>query len=181
MRVDELWRYPVKSMLGGTVAELEVTPHGAISDRAWALRDTETGRIVPEHFTLKSDTFLEIGALFVVCSGSIDHLRALQVGTALIDRRRFCPNVYVDTGGEPARFVEDEWLGRALAVGDEVVLDDLQPTLWCVTSTLAQEELPRDPSVLRTAAQNHKGCLGVYGSVRREGRLRVGDRVDVID
>jgi hypothetical protein len=41
-----------------------------------------------------------------------------------------------------------------------VVLDEFQPTLWCVASTLAQEELPRDRSVLRTTAPYHSGCLG---------------------
>jgi hypothetical protein len=57
------------------------------------------------------------------------------------------------------------------------VLDEFQPTLWCVTSTLAQEELPRDRSVLRTTAQYHSGCLGVYASVRHPGLVRVGDQV----
>jgi uncharacterized protein len=115
--------------------------------------------------------------VFVLASGSVEHLRTLQGGTALIDRRRFRPNIYINTGPGIPGFVEDEWLGHALAIGDTLVLDDLQPTLWCVTSTLAQEELPRDPSVLRAAAQHHKGCLGVYASVRSPGALRTGDPV----
>ena len=44
--IKELWRYPVKSMLGGTVSELLVTGHGVLGDRAWALRDQRNGRIV---------------------------------------------------------------------------------------------------------------------------------------
>ena len=75
-------------------------------------------------------------------------------------------------------------LGRRLVlepatttVGQTLVLDDLQPTLWCVTSTLAQDELPYDRSVLRATAQFHGGCLGVYASVRSPGRVRVGDPV----
>ena len=44
--IAELWRYPVKSMLGGTVSELIVTGRGALGDRVWALRDQRTGRIV---------------------------------------------------------------------------------------------------------------------------------------
>jgi hypothetical protein len=66
-------------------------------------------------------------------------------------------------------FVEDDWLEKTLIVGYQVELDEFQPTLWCVTSTLAQEDLPRDLSILRTAAQHHKGCLGVYASVRKAG------------
>jgi hypothetical protein len=79
----------------------------------------------------------------------------------------------VRTGG----FVEDGWLGKTLMLGEQVELDQFQPTLWCVTSTLAQEDLPRDLSILRTAAQYHRGCLGVYASVRRAGTVRVGDTI----
>jgi uncharacterized protein YcbX len=268
--VQELWRYPVKSMLGEQVRALRVTPQGGFGDRSWALREVETGRIasakkfprllefratyeveptgeslgqvriegpdgqrffaddehasqvisailgkavhlesrartdektgidrntvfgdvpvgelkpewtpetMPDYFQLMSGGFKEIGALFLVTSGSIQHLRALQGGTALIDRRRFRPNVYIDSGADAREFVEDSWAGGALALGEEVKLDEFQPTLWCVTSTLAQEELPRDLSILRTAAQHHGGCLGVYASVMSTGLLRVGDTV----
>ncbi len=43
--VKALWRYPVKSMLGEQLGELRVTPRGTVGDRAWALRDAQTGRI----------------------------------------------------------------------------------------------------------------------------------------
>lgn len=269
--VAELWRYPVKSMLGERVPELLVTPGGAVGDRAWSLREPSSGRIasakkyplllafraaykteptaekpgrieiespdgrrfapddedasaivseivgaplqfesnagpdektaidpqtvfgdvpvgklkpewtpetMPDHFQLKSGSFLEIGPLFLVSSGSIEHLRTLQGGTALIDRRRFRPNIYVDSELAGC-FVEDTWLGKTLNLGDRVKLDQMQPTLWCVTSTLAQEDLPRDLSILRTAAQHHKGCLGVYASVRAAGIVRVNDSISL--
>jgi uncharacterized protein YcbX len=41
----ELWRYPVKSMLGERVAEAAVTEHGLPGDRRLALIDRETGKI----------------------------------------------------------------------------------------------------------------------------------------
>lgn len=44
--VKELYRYPVKSMLGERLGALVVGAHGAIGDRAWALRETATGFIV---------------------------------------------------------------------------------------------------------------------------------------
>ena len=136
-----------------------------------------TPETMPDYFQLKTGTFFEIGAVYLLGSGSVGHLRELQGGTALIDRRRFRPNIYIDTGPATDRFVEDEWIGGTLEVGGTVVLDEFQPTLWCVTSTLAQEELPRDRSVLRTTAQHHAGRLGVYASVRHPGLVRVGDQV----
>ena len=95
----------------------------------------------------------------------------------MIDRRRFRPNLYIDTGQVSGRFVEDDWPGGKLTTGGSVVLDQFAPTLWCVGSTLAQEELPHDRSILRTIARGHQGCLGVYGSVASTGLVRVGDPV----
>jgi MOSC domain-containing protein len=43
--VAELWRYPVKSMRGGTVSQPLITDRGSVGDRAWALRDPTSGRI----------------------------------------------------------------------------------------------------------------------------------------
>jgi uncharacterized protein YcbX len=43
--VKELFRYPVKSMLGERVTEVEIGLKGVIGDRAWALREAN-GRIV---------------------------------------------------------------------------------------------------------------------------------------
>jgi len=44
--VAALHRYPVKSMQGEALDEVEVTPHGLADDRTWALRDIETGKLV---------------------------------------------------------------------------------------------------------------------------------------
>jgi hypothetical protein len=45
MQVSQLWRYPVKSMLGGTVDEIELDHLGIVGDRTWATRDLERGGI----------------------------------------------------------------------------------------------------------------------------------------
>jgi len=89
----------------------------------------------------------------------------LQPGAA-IDRRRFRPNLNVETGAEWTGFVEDAWLGGTLAVGATLRIDGMQPALGCVTTTLAQGDLLRDLGLLRTSAKHHRGCLGVFGAVR---------------
>jgi uncharacterized protein len=53
MQVKELWRYPVKSLLGEQFDEVELGPEGVNGDRRYALFDAETGmgltaRRVPE-------------------------------------------------------------------------------------------------------------------------------------
>ena len=52
--VAELWRYPVKSMLGEALDAAEVTARGVLGDRAYALLDVESGRVasakIPRHW-----------------------------------------------------------------------------------------------------------------------------------
>jgi len=44
--VSRLWRFPVKSMAGERLDESECTTRGLIGDRAYALIDAETGKVV---------------------------------------------------------------------------------------------------------------------------------------
>lgn len=41
--IQQIWRYPVKSMGGERVDSAEVTPNGIVGDRTWAVRDTRAG------------------------------------------------------------------------------------------------------------------------------------------
>ena len=44
--VAELWRFPVKSMSGERLEETELTERGLVGDRAYALIDSDTGKVV---------------------------------------------------------------------------------------------------------------------------------------
>jgi uncharacterized protein len=43
MRIEQLWRYPVKSMQGESLPSVTVDEWGLIGDRQWAVIDLETG------------------------------------------------------------------------------------------------------------------------------------------
>ena len=45
MHISQLWSYPVKSMVGGSVDSVELTSLGIAGDRHWAIRDLENGGI----------------------------------------------------------------------------------------------------------------------------------------
>lgn len=45
MQVSQLWRYPVKSMIGETVDSVDIDMLGVVGDRIWAARDLERGGI----------------------------------------------------------------------------------------------------------------------------------------
>ena len=44
-KVDSIFRYPVKSMMGEKIEETCVTPNGVLGDRVWAVRDEVRGGI----------------------------------------------------------------------------------------------------------------------------------------
>lgn len=58
MRIEELWRYPLKSGRGLACSSLELEPWGAVGDRRWAVIGTDgkklTGREVPELLLLST-------------------------------------------------------------------------------------------------------------------------------
>jgi hypothetical protein len=70
--------------------------------------------------------------------------------------RRFRPNIVVATAPDHEGFVENDWIGRTLAIGDEVRLRITGPCPRCVMTTLPQGDLPKDAGILRTAAQNNE-------------------------
>jgi uncharacterized protein YcbX len=43
--INELWRYPIKSMCGERVDSCSLSPRGVVGDRVWAVRDSQTGKI----------------------------------------------------------------------------------------------------------------------------------------
>jgi uncharacterized protein YcbX len=77
-------------------------------------------------------------------------------------------------GGEKD-FVENAWIGRTLAIGNDVRLRITGPCPRCVMTTLPQADLPADPGILRTAAKNNKANVGVYATVLEGGTIRRGD------
>ena len=51
--------------------------------------------------------------------------------------------------------MENDWIGRTVVIGDTVRLAITEPCPRCVMITLSQGDLPKDPGILRTAAQHN--------------------------
>ena len=285
--IASLWRFPVKSMGGEQLDKVDVTERGVLGDRAYALIDTDTGKVVsaksvrlfpglltckaafveppgrdgelppvkislpdgtsvtsdsgdadrvlsaffeqnvtlakvaPEDFTIDQyhpdvegadpggnrdtvvaaklgsalfselgmDSPVPVGSFFdvfpmsVVTTSTLSQLNELQPESRF-DLRRFRMNVIVNT--ERPGFIENDWVGHELGLGDTVQLNVALPDPRCVMTTLAQDELPNDTDILRTLVRHNKiqvgdlgqfPCAGVYAVVGAPGSVQSGDRV----
>jgi MOSC domain-containing protein len=129
-------------------------------------------------------SFFDLFPLSVLTTSSLDQLGELEAQSRF-DARRFRMNMIVDT---PARgFVENEWLGHTLAIGDDVQLGVTLPDPRCVMPSLAQEDLPKDSRILKALAQHNRidvagalyPCAGVYAVAEATGTIRKDDRVSL--
>jgi hypothetical protein len=115
----------------------------------------------------------------LVTTATIDRLRALYP-EGHIELRRFRPNIVVSSGPDEQGFVENNWVGHTVAIGDQVRLRVTEPCPRCVMTTLPQAGLPKDSGILRTAVEHNEGHVGVYADVLAGGLIRRGDRVMVV-
>lgn len=135
-------------------------------------RDTVTD------FTLPAGTFFDCATVHLLTTATLDRLRELYP-QGRFEVRRFRPNIVVQLVSGEKGFAENGWVGHTLAIGDEVSLNITGPCGRCVMTTLAQGDLPRDPGILRAAAQHNQVNVGVYAAVVRGGTIRRGDPVRV--
>ena len=77
--------------------------------------------------------------------------------------------------------MENDWIGHTLAIGPDVRVKVTEACPRCVMTTLAQGDLPKDPGILRAAAQHNDVHVGVYAAVPSGGRIRQGDLVRFAD
>jgi MOSC domain-containing protein len=124
-----------------------------------------------------SRDFFDEDVIHILATGTLAHLRNLQGGSADFDPRRFRANILVDTGSATPGFLEDQWLSGTLTIGAEVRIAGLCPAIRCAVTTHPQDELPRDPSILRTAYEHHQAYVGVFAAVAASGTIRLGDPV----
>ncbi|HEY6417540.1 MAG TPA: MOSC N-terminal beta barrel domain-containing protein [Candidatus Binataceae bacterium] len=128
-------------------------------------------------YTSPLGTYFDAYPLHLVTTATLAALSERNP-TAQFDVRRFRPNVLIETRSEIRGLAEAEWSGRTLSIGD-VQLKLEMPVVRCVMTTLAQDDLPKDPSVLRTIVRDAAQNLGVYATITKPGHIRCGDPVEL--
>jgi len=127
---------------------------------------------------LPPGTFFDSAPVHLITTATLDRLRAVSPQSQF-DVARFRPNIVIQWTEGDEGFVENDWVGRTLSIGDEVRLHITDPCPRCVMTTLAQGNLPKDPNVLRTIVQQNQGNVGVLATVIRGGRIRRGDAINL--
>jgi len=153
-------------------------PSRAQAEEYWPDMEGLDYRDTVTEWELPTGTFFDLAVVHLLTTATIERLRALYP-QGRFEVRRFRPNIVVATGPDQQGFVENDWIGRTLAIGDEVRLRITGPCPRCVMTTLPQGDLPKDAGILRTAAQNNQANVGVYADVVRGGTVHRGNDVTV--
>jgi hypothetical protein len=149
---------------------------GATAEEYWPDMEGLDYRDTVTEWELPTGTFFDLAVVHVLTTATLDRLRELYPERRF-EVRRFRPNIVV--ASDESRFVENDWIGHMIAIGDEVRLRITGPCPRCVMTTLPQGDLPKDPGILRAAAQNNEANVGAYADVVEGGAIRRGDTVAI--
>ena len=154
------------------------TPDGIIApldDLFVASLPTKDGETLSLKYSPRN--FVDVTPISLLSGQTVKQLGD-EVGTPL-DTQRFRANFNVDwTGG--SGFFEESLVGKGLRIGKdvEIALTDRDPR--CKMITLDPTTAEAMPDLLKHVLANHDGCVGVYGSVVREGFVQPGDSIEVL-
>ena len=153
-------------------------PEGAQLEQYWPDVENLAHREAVTEEEMPPNGFFDGEVIHLLTTATLAKLHSLYPeGT--FDPLRFRPNLVVAPAPTETGFVEDSWIGRTIAIGEQVRLHILRPTGRCVMTTLAQGDLPKDLGILRTAVQANRAKVGVYVTVARGGLIRRDDMITI--
>ena len=119
-RVRELRRYPVKSMLGESVASIDVAKRGVVGDRVCALLDEQTGRLASAKLPRRWRDLLSFASRLLEDGKTVEI--AFPDGTR-VAADESAARAISDLLGRDVRFVFDRPEGVEIERADPVAVD----------------------------------------------------------
>ncbi len=169
-------RESVSGVLGRAVTLESFAPETPSLEEYWPDMEGLDHREAVTDEAMPADTFFDLAVIHRLTTATIDRLRELYP-EGRFEVRRFRPNIVVEPPPDQKGFVENGWIGHTISIGEEVRMKITEPCPRCVMTTLPQGDLPKDPGILRTAAQHNDVYVGVYASVLSGGLIQRGDEV----
>lgn len=195
MTVASIRRYPVKSMGGEYLDEVEIDRRGLTGDRRYAIEDGAG------HFASGKSTrrFRRRDSVFAYSAWTLHDGRVVvtdgssrwQVGETALDTElsdaigmpvqvtaeadvphQDMGSVSIVTSSEP--FVEETWVGRGVSVRAST-LNVVERVPRCRMIDIDQDGASGDGRWLQQLTRERDMCLAVYADVAAPGVIRVGD------
>jgi uncharacterized protein len=166
----------MSKVLGREVSVMKASLEKPSYEEYWPDIEGLAKREIVTDEAMPPQTFFDIAVIHLLTTSTLDRLRELYLG-GRFEIRRFRPNIVVESASEEKDFIENSWVDKKVAIGEDIVLKVIGPCTRCVMITLPQGDLPKDLGILRTVAKYNQVHAGVYASVHRGGTIRRGDIV----
>jgi len=170
----------ISKVLGRSVHLVSRVPQTPNLEEYWPDMEELDNRNIVTDEKMPEGTFFDLAIIHLLTTSTIDGLRSLYP-QGRFEVRRFRPNIVVSTNSDQPVFAENQWVGKNLAIGENVVLRVTEPCPRCVMTTLPQSDLPRDTGILRTAIQKNNGHVGIYANVVQAGTIKADDQVRLLE
>lgn len=119
---------------------------------------------------------VDTGSILIITDSTLHKLQAIW-GKSL-DKRRFRANLLVSL--DDNSFNESDWIGKRLSVGSAELQVDIDCER-CSMITIDPDTLEHDKSLLKKVNEEMNLKFGVYASVKKTGKIKVGEKVYLVD
>lgn len=173
--------------LGHPVVLQSQSPKDAKLEQFWPEFEGQANEISKEAVAgdAPSGSFFDYAAIHLLTTSSLEAMQQ-NYPEGRFEARRFRPNLMIDTNGMTG-FVENEWVGKTVKLGDSLRLQITDPCPRCVMPTLAQGDLPQDSGIFKNGIAINKPMVpfagkelpsvGVYARVLSPGWVKRGDQL----
>jgi uncharacterized protein YcbX len=142
--VGALWRYPVKSMMGEEVNAAELTKHGLVGDRQFAVVDAATGKVAGAKNPRKWGNFFDFRAAYVEPPKRGSKLPAVRLtlpdGTVVTSEQSDLTEILSSALGREVVFAEARGNGESSGAQAEEYWPDMEGLEH--RNTVTEWELP---------------------------------------
>ncbi len=166
----------LSGMLGRDVQLLSGAPQTASLEQYWPPVEGTPHQDTVTQLVMPTETFFDSCSIHAMTTATLARLQELYP-EGQFDRCRFRPNLVIEPTSREITFLENDWVGGVLAIGEAVRLSIDTACPRCVVTTLEQSGFPNDLNILRTTARYNDMIAGIRASVLQGGTIRRHDPI----